>query len=78
MEQWRVLGFRAVDFTDKSGNRITGYSLYLCRPGGKGMEGDECQKIFVSDRYVQYVPALGDLVQISFNRYGKVSGVELV
>lgn len=78
MEQWRVMGYRPVDFTDNTGKRITGYSLFLCRPGGKGMEGDECQKLFISDQHVEYVPALGDSIQIVYNRFGKVSGIQLI
>lgn len=76
MEKWRVIGVRPVDFKDKD-KSITGYSLYICRPGGPGMEGDEAQKIFISDQKVSYVPALGDQIQIVYNRYGKVADVVL-
>lgn len=77
-EQWRVIGFRKVDFRDPERNkRVQGYSLYLVRPGeGGDFQGDEAQKIFISFEYVDYVPVLGDNIQLIYNRYGKVSSVK--
>lgn len=79
MEKWKVIGFRKVDFTDtKQNSRVTGYSLYVCRPGGNDMSGDECQKIFFSDQRISYVPSLGDEIQLMYNRYGKIADIILM
>lgn len=78
MEKWNVVGLRRVDFSDDSGKRITGYSLYVSRDGGPGMQGEECLKIFVSDRVLPSVPGVGDQIQIYYNRYGKVQEVEII
>lgn len=77
-EQWKVIGYRKVSFTDqKTQKRVEGFSLFLVKPGeGEGMTGDEAQKIFISSEYVSYVPALGDFVQLIYNKYGKISSIQ--
>lgn len=76
MEKWCVIGYRKVDFKDSSTNKsISGYSLFVTRPGGDSMVGDEAQKIFVSDQRISYVPVVGDEIQLVYNKYGKVSDV---
>lgn len=78
MEKWTIIGFRKVDFKDDhTGKSITGYSLFVSRPGGSSMVGDEAQKIFISDQKISYVPQLGDEIQLVYNKYGKVSDVIL-
>lgn len=77
MEKWYVIGFRKVNFNDPSGSNVSGYSLFLSRSGVDGVTGDECQKVFMSDRKITYRPELGDTVQLIYNRFGKLADVIL-
>lgn len=75
MEQWKVVGYRAVDFKDQSGRQVHGYSLFLARePENENIVGLEVSKVFVSDN-VTYEPKENELVNILYNRYGKVAAV---
>lgn len=78
MDTAKVIGFRKVDFTDeKTKQKVEGYTLYLIRqPESDAVIGTICEKLFISSRYVDYVPALNDDVVIRYNRYGKVSSIE--
>ena len=80
MEKWQVVGYRDVDFKDqRTGKSVTGYSLFLERePETDKIHGVETQKIFISGDYVDYEPAVGDLIGILFNRYGKVQSIEII
>ena len=77
-EQWKIIGFRKLSFQDQqTGKQVNGYSLFMVRPGsGENMTGDEAQKLFISSEYVDYVPCLGDQVQLIYNRYGKISSIQ--
>lgn len=77
MEMYDVVGFKKVDFTDKDGKQIKGYSLHLVRPFDDDYaSGTEVRKEFISSQYVSYVPAVGDHVKLIYNRYGKIGAVE--
>lgn len=77
-EQWKIIGFRKLSFMDQKTNKqVNGYSLFMVRPGsGENMTGDEAQKLFISSEYVDYVPSLGEQVQLIYNRYGKISSIQ--
>lgn len=76
MEKWNVIGYRKVDFKDGHGNNVQGYTLYLSRPASSSSTtGLEAQKMFISCQYVDYIPKENEMVNISFNRYGKVESV---
>lgn len=77
-EKWDVCGFRRVNFKDeKEGRQISGYTLFLQRvPVSRDIEGYECCKQFVSSQYVDYVPNVGDTIQLVYNRYGKIGGIQ--
>lgn len=79
MEIWEVVGFRPVNFTDqKTGNNVTGTTLFVERPAENNqVTGMECQKLFVPSS-IRYDAAVGDTVQITFNRYGKISSVQII
>lgn len=76
MEKWKVVGYRQVKFTDPQGRHVSGYSLFLARPSQNvDVVGLEVQKIFISSEYVDYTPVENQLINIAFNRYGKVASV---
>lgn len=76
MEKWKVVGFRKVQFTDPQGRNVSGFSLFLARPAqNPDVVGLEVQRIFISSQYVDYTPKENQLVNILYNRYGKVASV---
>lgn len=78
MEKWQVDGFREVSFTDaKTKKDVEGFTLFLSRsPEDDKIVGRECQKLFISSEYVEYVPELGDQIMLLYNRYGKVGSIQ--
>lgn len=80
MEVWEVVGFRKVSFQDEKTNKnVNGYTLFLeRRPEAESIEGMECQKLFFSSDYVSYKPAVGDTVEIQYNRYGKIGAIKAI
>ena len=81
-EKWTVVGFRSVNFTDEKTNKqINGYSLFLLRAPNDDenkVTGQICEKLFVSSEYVKYTPELGDEIVLVYNKYGKVSSIQVV
>lgn len=81
-EKWTVVGFRSVNFTDEKTNKqINGYSLFLLRSPNDDenkVTGQICEKLFVSSEYVKYTPDVGDEIVLVYNKYGKVSSIQVV
>lgn len=78
----KVIGFRRVDFAGTDGKQVTGYTVFCAFPirSDSGV-GTGVDKIFLSDRKLaecQYMPALDDEINVSYNRYGKVDYIALV
>lgn len=80
---YKVIGYQNKDysFTDqKSGSLVTGTgtTLFLVQER-KGVEGVACFSAFVSSVKLDlYDPAVGDEIEILYNRFGKVAGVRLI
>ena len=78
MEIWKVVGYRLVNFMDANGRPVKGTSLFLARePVNKNIVGLEVCKVFVGDS-ITYVPKENEMVEIVYNRYGKVASVSAV
>ena len=74
----KVIGYRDVSFQAKDGNHVEGVSLYLSYPLGKHGEGEACEKVFLSRRVLEhssYSPVIGDSVDFTYNKYGKVVSI---
>lgn len=73
-----VVGFRKKSFSFNDGNSVSGYELHLLSEDSN-VTGNAVERVFVSDQKLgAYVPALGDSIDIRYNRFGKVQSVELV
>lgn len=74
MEVMTIVGIRRVDFTDESGKRINGYSLYYTMEAD-GVIGLTAGKIFISaDKAAgSPIPQPGEKVEVMYDRYGKPS-----
>jgi len=77
---YKVIGIRAVNFTPKDQTTaIEGTNLY-CAYEDEHITGCGCEKFFVTPRkFINgIVPRVNDLINVSYNRYGKVDSVEVV
>lgn len=76
---FQIIGFRRKSFTFKEDNRtVSGYELHLIEER-KGIEGHAAENLFVSDNKLNgYTPVLNDLIEIVWNRWGKVEAVKLI
>ena len=79
MEEWNVVGYQGVKFTAPDGKEISGIRLHLLAEGdpSRGVYGQICDTQFISNR-IDYAPMVGDRIQISFNRYGKVQSIQVI
>ena len=76
-----IIGVLQTAFTTKDGNAISGTTLYVTEPipanRGKGSSAD---KVFLSSTKLaeqDFVPAVGQEVDVLFNKFGKVAKLVL-
>lgn len=78
----KVIGIQQVDFKAQSGDRVTGTRYHLINlPEGRAaeqMQGYQADNFFLSadkqKRLIegdQFLPAVGDLVSVAYDRYGR-------
>lgn len=76
---FEVIGFKRNDFKSKDGTVITGYTIYIAYPvQGKDAEGLAVERQYISDKRLascNYTPAVGDKVQVGYNRFGKIVSI---
>lgn len=80
----KMNGFERADFTIKeSGERITGYNVYLTRQiaNDRG-RGHATERVYLTDRKIEeneikLEDLLGKEVIVSYNRYGKPQTITL-
>lgn len=73
MEKIEIVGTRKVDFTDDNGRKVNGLSIYYVMDDDN-TNGKMAGKLFLSDRRcsdVKHMPAPGDIVWVSYDRYGR-------
>lgn len=72
----RVIGMRDVNFKDReTGRTIAGTSLYVSYPiEGEGV-GEASEKYFIKPDVDISAVKVGDDIEVSCNRYGKVQRV---
>lgn len=76
----KVIGIRPSSFKGDDGTQVSGKNIYLTEPLQNG-EGLAADRVFVTDaklRQWPYQPKVGDEVRLSYNRYGRCSGMEKV
>lgn len=79
----KVIGYQNKDYSfqdPNTGAQISGTGTNLfCVQDRKGVVGVSCFSVFVSSQKLDlYDPAVGDEVEILYNRFGKVAGVRLI
>ena len=72
----KVIGYKRSNFVSKEGNQITGIKVYCTYPlTGDDADGVGCDSFYLSDAKLArcgYTPLVGDEVNVSYNRFGKV------
>ena len=77
----RVIGLRQVDFKAQDGNKVQGLSVYVTFPIEENGTGEACDKLFLSASKVvmmEKIPQVGDEINVTYNRWGKVQDVTIV
>lgn len=70
-----LVGFQAKKFTFEDGNTVEGYYLHT-EEQLNGVTGTAVDRTFVSQKKLaDYIPKIGDEIQISYNKYGKPQSV---
>lgn len=78
-----VIGIKAVNFEAKDGGTVQGVRLYVTDDSVKVNAGVACEAIFLSDHLLDKNNLrsgdiqLGDHLDISYNKYGKIFSVSV-
>ena len=76
----KIIGIRPSSFKGDKGEEITGKNIFMTYPLDKGT-GYGTERVFVTDIKLHdwsYKPAVGDEVQMFYNRYGRCDHMEKV
>lgn len=71
-----IIGIRPSSFTGEGGEKVSGKNFYFTSPLKNG-EGLGADRVFLLDSRIEkldYVPSVGDEVEVIYNRFGKCSG----
>lgn len=75
-----LYGYERSDFTAKDGRQVVGYWFYLARPIRQDRgAGSAFDKVYISQAKLPggQLPPLGSVVDILYNKYGKVASVSV-
>ena len=74
---YEVIGIEHRQYTNKQGRLVSGYNLYFTF-SKRNMDGVACQSEWCRDDVVQDSGvAVGDKVDLLYNRYGKVESIRI-
>lgn len=72
---YEVVGFSRSSFQAQDNSQIiTGYNIYV-QYEDKKTTGYKCERIYLNDGKCDYVPQIGDQINVMYNRYGKVDAI---
>ena len=81
MAKMKVIGYRNVNFKDEqTGKEISGISVYVTCEDDRVI-GVMAEKLFLGNRILtdtHYLPSVGDVISVVYNRYGKPDDIVLV
>lgn len=80
MREWKVEGFKAVNYqSKKTGRQVEGTTIYLSSdPISPDVSGREVKEIYLSRAATAYKPVVGDMVHVYYNERGFVDDVVAV
>lgn len=77
MDEVTIVGIRSTSFTGTDGNKVEGTTLFY-EMQNQYVTGVETGKVFIGKTLAQnltYQPSVGDVCQLFYNRFGKVSDI---
>lgn len=74
---YNLVGYEKVDYTNKQGVQITGHRLHLTYESDK-IQGQGVESVYVSSTVQMPKLALGQKVDVLYNRFGKVSAISVL
>lgn len=75
---YNVIGLEHRQYTNKQGRQVSGYNLYVTYDKDN-MDGIACFSEWCSDALIQDSGiAVGDNVELLYNRFGRVESVRIV
>lgn len=77
--EYIVVGFKKIDYTKSSGKEVHGCEVFL-QPVEKdeGVQGVQCEAIYLSDTYATFKPELNVCVRKLYNQWGKVEDLAVI
>lgn len=75
MEKYCIVGIQFISFKGTDGNLVEGFKIH-CTYENKNIDG-----VGVMSQFVKELPSglnLGDCITLTYNRYGKVTNIQLV
>lgn len=74
----KIVGFRHLDFKDNNGSQIVGDKIYFTDDSNQYVTGVSTDTVFLPDGKLNFNLALGQIVDIRYNKFGKVDNVSLI
>lgn len=74
--KYKVLGFEAVDYENKSGRRVVGTKIHVAYESEK-IDGVGVTTVYVSER-IEFNASVGDTIRIIYNQFGGVTDIEVL
>lgn len=74
---FKIVGIEKVNYTAKDGHVVNGTRLYLTYED-KNIDGYGTDSIYCGDKIPLMGLAVGDTIEVHYNKYGKVSKVEIM
>lgn len=82
MDERKVAGVEYMEFTGRDGETVSGMTVHTTEKiDAKRGQGERTDHFFLSKKKLStlgFVPAPGQLVEVFYNRYGKVATLKLV
>ncbi len=77
MDEFTLVGYERVDYTNKEGKQIKGHRLHLSYVS-KNVDGVAVECVFVGDSVQLPSLPLKSKITLLYNRYGRISAVNVL
>lgn len=69
-----VVGYQALNYTNRSGRQVSGHRLYVTYPE-RNVQGQRCAEVYFNLDAISVIPGIGDVVDIEYNQFGRAIGL---
>lgn len=74
----KIVGFRHLDFSDNNGKKVVGDKIYITDDSNTNITGVSTDAVFLPDGKLNFKLSLGQVVDIRYNKYGKIDNISLI